>query len=155
MTKYKSYGRLSIPMAHIQLRMVTLIGHTSHQDGVTHCPQLMNQHLRKRSGYSNLFSMIVEKTIGCLRPFQNDIRTMLAMKREKTTVEPQTFPLEHTYRYLYSCVTKFLNTTSLHFGKRIHTANDHPAHLLAYNQIGTWRRLSVMRTRFEIYIKCG
>ncbi len=93
--------------------------------------------------------MIVEKSVGCLSPFQGDVRAVVLMEGEKTAVEPLALFFEYTYRHLYARIPQFLYATALHLGERVDTAHHDTAHPLADDQVGTRRSLAIMRTRFE------
>lgn len=127
----------SPPLTDSQLGMIALIGHTSHKDGILLCTKFMGQHLSKVIGYLYGVEMIVDKTIGCLGPFQDDIRALFTMECEETTVQIHTFLLKHTHFHLDSSFPYLADTTALDLCKRIHTAYHHAAYTFFNDQVST------------------
>jgi len=93
--------------------------------------------------------MVVDKAIGRLGPFQDDIRTLLSMVGEESAVQSLTLSLEHTHFHLDACLAQLLDTTPLDLGKLIDTTNNYPLHTFLYDQISTRRCLAIMRTRLQ------
>ena len=140
----EAFGILASPFTDIQLGMVTLICDSPHEDSVFLSTEFMREHLGEIAGDLRRLVVIVDKTIGCLGPFKDDIRAFLPMKCEKTTVELLTLLFQDTHLNFNTGLTEFLDTSTLHFCKFIDTADDHPTHTFLDNQIGTRRRFSEM-----------
>ena len=91
--------------------------------------------------------MIVQKAVGCLRPLKKNVRSVGRMNDKKPLVKLATLVLKHTHNYFYACFLQLSDASPLHFIKRIDTSYDHPRHSFLYNEIGTRRRATHMRTR--------
>ena len=100
-------------------------------------------------------AMIVKETIGCLRPFQEDIGPMKPVKSEETAIQPLAFLLQYTDGHLDTRLTDALNTTPLHLGKRVDTANDNPTDTFTDDQVATGRRLTVVGARLQADVDSG
>ena len=112
----------------------------------------MGEHFGKIAGNRGGTELIVNKAIGGLGPFQNDIWALLAMKCEETTIQRLTFCFQYTNLHLNTSIMQFLNTPTLYFGKRIDTANHHTTYTFLNNKIGARRSLTIVRTWFKTHI---
>ena len=126
----KTFGVLSMPVTDGELRMVALIGNTSHKDGIFLSPELMGEHLREVVGNLHRFVLVIDKTIRRLRPFQDDIGAFLPMECEEATVQLFAFLLQDTHLNGDAGILEFLDTTTLYLSEFIDTAYDHPSHPL-------------------------
>jgi hypothetical protein len=124
--------------------MVSLFCDSSHEDSILLSTEFMRDHLREGTGYLSRLVMVVDKAIGCLGPFQDDIRTFFPMEREKTMIEDLAFLFEYTHIHLDTCLTEFPDTSTLYLSKLIDTTHHHTAHPLLDNQVGTGRRLTIV-----------
>ena len=90
------------PVAHVELRMLTLISDPADQDGVVLGPELMNEHAgesirelqRTRLDAGESRGEADEAVCG-LRPFKEYERPMIGMEGEEALVEPPTRAFEH------------------------------------------------------------
>lgn len=140
----KTFGVLSMPVTDGELRMVALIGNTSHKDGIFLSPELMGEHLREVVGNLHRFVLVIDKTIRRLRPFQDDIGAFFPMKCEETTVEGFAFFFKNTHLNLNAGILEFLDATTLHLGEFIDATYDYPSHTFPDDQVGTWGRLAIV-----------
>ena len=140
----ETFGGRTSPVTHIELRTIPFLCHTTHQNRIFLSTQFMRQHLRKAVGNLHGLEMIVDKAIGCLRPFQDDIGALLTMECEESSIQFLTLGFENSHFHLDSCLTQFLDTTALYFGKLIDTAYNHPLHSFLDDQVGTRRCLTIM-----------
>lgn len=121
-------------------------------------PTTMYQHPGVRRGKCVRFFLLVvraqaiHKAIGRFSPLQRNIRTMVRMESNEPTIQCQTLGLQHTDRDLNARLLQFPNAPTRHFGKRIHTPDYDTGNSLFHNQIGTRRRLSIMRARLQTYV---
>ena len=97
-------------------------------------------------------AVVVEERVCGLRPFQDDIRSVEAVKGEETAVEPLALPLQHAYGDLDAGLTDALDATSLHLRKRVYTAHHHTLHAFPDNQIATGRSLAIVGTGLQTHI---
>ena len=65
----EAFGIRATPVSDIQLRMVSLVCDTSHQNGILLGTELMGEHLGKVGGYLYGVEMVVDETVGRLCPF--------------------------------------------------------------------------------------
>ena len=79
----------------------------------------------------------------------------MGIESDETLVEFEAFRLQNAYCYLDSCLANLLDSTPLNLGKRIYAATDTPLHAFPDDQVGTRRRLAIMRTRFETHVDGG
>ena len=80
-------GIRATPLSDIQLRVVALVCDSSHQNGVLLSTKFMGEHLGEVRGDLRGLEMVIDKSVGRLRPFQDDIRPMLSMECEETAVQ--------------------------------------------------------------------
>lgn len=65
----QSLGIGPYPLAYGELRVLALISHTAHQDGILLGTQFMTEHLSKRRRYGDGLTIIINKAISRLCPF--------------------------------------------------------------------------------------
>ena len=112
------------PMTDSQLGMFADIGSMSYQYGILLCTKLMGEHLRLLIADLEGLTLIVDETIGSLRPLQDDVRAMLGMKGEETTVQPLALLFQNTHSHLNACLANLCDTPTLHFSKRVDATHD-------------------------------
>ena len=151
----QSHRILAAPVSHVELAMVTLIGDSTHQDGIVLGTELVRKHLGEWRRNRHALKIIIQKAIRRLRPFQDDVWSLMGIEGDETLVQFEAFRLQNTHRYFNASLTNLLDATSLHLGKRIHAATDASLHTFSYDKVGTRRRLAIMRTGFETYIDGG
>lgn len=151
----KPHGRLATPLTDIQLRMLALVGDATHENGIFLGTEFVDEHFRERRGDGEGFSVAVDETVGGLCPFQDDVRPIFLVKREKTTVQPPTFRLENAHRHVDAGVAQSFDAASLHLGERVDAAHDDAPDAFSDNQIAARRRFSVVRTGFERHVERG
>lgn len=142
-------GIRATPLSDIQLRVVALVCDSSHQNGVLLSTKFMGEHLGEVRGDLRGLEMVIDKSVGRLRPFQDDIRPMLSMECEETAVQGLTLCFAHTNLYLDACFLEFLDASSLHLGKLIDAANDHTPDPFLDDQVGTGRCLAIVGARLQ------
>jgi hypothetical protein len=135
--------------------MVSLVGNTSHKNGILLGTKFMGEHLSIVRGNLYRFEMVVDETIGCLCPFEYDIRPLFPMECKETTVKSLALCFENTYLDLNACILEFLDASSLHFCKFIDATHDDTPDSLLDDQIGTGRCLAIVGTRFQRDIHRG
>ena len=89
----QSHRILAAPISYVELAMVTLIGDSSHQDGIVLGTKLMRKHLGKRRRNRHSLIIIIQKTIRRLRPFQDDVWPLMGIEGDETLVEFEAFRL--------------------------------------------------------------
>jgi hypothetical protein len=94
----------------------------------------------------------VKKAIRSLRPFQDDVRTLMSIEGDEALVEFETFRFENAYCYFDACLANLADTAALNLGKGIYAAANASLYSFSYYQIGARRRLAVMRAGFETHI---
>ena len=151
----QSHRILSAPISYVELAMVTLIGDSTYQDGIVLGTKLMRKHLGKRRRNRHSLIIIIQKAIRRLRPFQDDVWSLMGIEGDETLVQFEAFRLQNTHRYLDACLTNFPDSPTLHLGERIYAAADTSLHAFPDDQVGTRRRLAIMRTGFETHIDSG
>ena len=151
----QSHRVLAAPVSYVEQAMVTLIGDSSHQDSIILGTKLVRKHLGKRRRNRHSLIIIIQKTIRSLRPFQDDIWSLMGIESDETLVEFEAFRLQDAYCYLDSCLANLLDSTPLNLSKRIYAAADTSLHAFPDDQVGTRRRLAIMGTRFETHVDGG
>ena len=151
----QSHRILAAPVSHVELAMVTFIGDSTHQDGIVLGTKLMRKHLGKWRRNRHFLIIIIQKTIRSLRPFQDDVWSLMGIEGDEALVQFEAFRLQNTHRYLDACLTNLPDPTTLHLGERIHAATDTSPYTFSYDKVGTRRRLAIMRTGFETHIDRG
>ena len=151
----QSHRILAAPVSYVELAMVTLIGDSTHQDGIVLGTELVRKHLGEWRRNRHALIIIIQKAIRRLRPFQDDVWSLMGIEGDESLVQFEAFRLQNTHRYFNACLTNLLDATPLHLGKRIHAAADASLHTFSYDKVGTRRRLAIMRTGFETYIDGG
>ena len=144
----QSHRILAAPVSHVELAMVTLIGDSTYQDGIVLGTKLVRKHLGEWRRNRHTLIIIIQKAIRRLRPFQDDVWSLMGIEGDEALVQFETFCLQNTHRYFDSCLTNLLDSPTLHLGKRIHAAADTSPYTFSYDKVGTRRRLAIMRTRF-------
>ena len=144
----QSHRTLSAPISHVELAMITLIGDSTYQDSIILGTKLMRKHLGEWRGNRHTLIIIIQKAIRRLRPFQDDVWSLMGIEGDETLVQFEAFRLQNTHRYLDSSLANLLDSPTLHLGKRIHAATDTSPYTLSYDKVGARRRLAIMRTRF-------
>ena len=119
-----TFGIRANPMTDSQLGMFADIGGMSHQYGILLCTKLMGEHLRLLIANLKGMSTIVDKTIGSLCPLQDNVRAMLGMIGEETTVQPLALLFQNTHSHLNACLANLCDTPTLHFSKRVDATHD-------------------------------
>ena len=150
---HKALRTVAFPVAHGQLGMVALLSDTSHEDGVGFSAQLMTEHLRKAIRNLHGLEIVVDETVGCLCPFQDDIGSLLTMVGKETAVQRLTFGFEHTHRHVDAGLLQLPDATSLHLGEGIDTTHHHALYTFLHDQVGTRGRLTIVRAGFERHVK--
>ena len=79
----------------------------------------------------------------------------MGIEGDEALVQFEAFRLQNTHRYLDACLTNLPDPTTLHLGERIHAATDTSLHDFPDDQVGTRRRLAIMRTGFETHVDGG
>ena len=148
----QSHRILAAPVSYVELAMVTLVGNSTYQDSIILGTKLMRKHLGKWRRNRHTLIIIIQKAIRRLRPFQDDVWSLMGIEGDETLVQFETFSLQNAYRYLDSCLANLLNPSTLHLGKRIHTTADTSPYTFSYDKVGARRRLAIMRTRFETHV---
>ena len=97
--------------------------------------------------------MVIDKTVGRLCPFQDDVGPLFTVIGEKPAVQLLTFLLEHTYLHLDTRLTQLPDATTLHFREFIDTAHHHTLHTFLDDQIGTGGRLPVVGTGLQTHVE--
>ena len=151
----QSHRVLTAPISYVELAMIALIGDSSHQDSIVLGTKLMRKHLGKWRGNRHALIIIIQKTIRRLRPFQDDVWSLMGIEGDETLVLFEAFRLQNAYRYLDSCLSNLLDSPTLHLGKGIHAAADTSPYTFPDDQVGTRRRLAIMRTWFETHVDGG
>lgn len=143
---------LAAPISNVELTVVALIGYAAYEDGIVLSTQLVGEHLGERRGNSHTPTPVVKKAIRGLRPFQDDVRTLMGVKGDEALVEFETFRLQNAYSYFNACLANLADTAALNLGKGIYAAANASLYSFSYYQIGARRRLAVMRAGFETHI---
>ena len=146
---------LAAPISYVELAMVALISNSTHQDSIVLGTKLVRKHLGKWRRNRHTLLVIIQIAIHRLRPFQGDVWSLMGIESDETLVEFEAFRLQNAYCYLASCLANLLDSPPLHLGKRIYAAADASHHALPDDQVGTRRRLAIMRTGFETHIDSG
>ena len=144
-----TFGIGAKPMVNGELGVLSLCSSMSYKDSILLCTQLVIQHLGIFVADGQLLEMVINKAVGCLCPFQDDVRAVLGVIREETTVQPLAFLFQYPHCHLDTSLSDALNTPALHFGKGVDTAHDNTLHTLLDNQVGTRRCFPVMGTRLQ------
>lgn len=108
---------LAAPISNVELTMVALIGYAAYEDGIVLSTQLVGEHLGERRGNSHTPTPVVKKAIRGLRPFQDDVRTLMGVKGDEALVEFETFRLQNAYSYFNACLANLADTAALNLGK--------------------------------------
>ena len=143
------------PVTYVQSGMFAFLGDSSHKDGVGLCAQLVREHLREGRRDGQRAEQMVEKAVGRLRPFQEDIRPAMLMKGEETAVQLAAVGLEHAHPHVDTGVAQLPNAPALHLRKGIDATHDDARHTLAEDEVGTGRRLALMRAGLETHVERG
>ena len=151
----QSHRILSAPVSHVELAMVTLIGNSTYQDSIVLGTKLVRKHLGKWRRNRHSLILIIQETIRSLRPFLNDVWSLMGIEGDEALVQFETFRLQDAYSYLDSCLSNLLDSPTLHLGKRIYATADTSPYTFSYDKVSTRRRLAIMRTRFETHIDGG
>ena len=151
----QSHRILSAPVSYVELAMVTLIGDSPYQDSIVLGTKLMRKHLGEWRRNRHALIIIIQKAIRRLRPFQDDVWSLMGIEGDEALVQFETFRLQDAYSYLDSCFANLLDSPTLHLGERIHAATDTSPDTFSYDKVGTRRRLAIMRTGFETHVDGG
>ena len=143
---------LAAPISNVEQTVVALIGYAAYEDGIVLSTQLVGEHLGERRGNSHTPTPVVKKAICGLRPFQDDVRTLMGVEGDEALVEFETFRLQNAYCYFDACLANLADAAALNLGKGIYAAADASLYSFSYYQIGARRRLAVMRAGFETHI---
>jgi len=141
---HQPLGVRSAPVAHVQLRMLALVGHAAHQNGVLLAAQLVGQHLREGRRDGQRPPVVVDKAIGRLRPLQDDVGPVQAVEGEEAAVQRPALGLEHAHADVDARIAQLLDAAALHLCKLVDAAHNHAAHAFLDNQVGAGRRLAVV-----------
>ena len=130
---------------------------SSHEYGLMQTSKAMDEGLCGRSGEVNgrfLVSQaqMVDVSVLALCPFQRDVRSMLCVEGDETTVQPQTFLLQYTLANLYSCLAQHCDASSIDAGKGVATPYYNRGDMLVDDELGTRWSLAVVGTRLKAYI---
>jgi len=154
-TKDKTYRVLTHPLTYIELRMLTFVCHPADEDSILLRAHLVDKGLGERCRYSQRSPVVIDEPVICLCPLQDNIRTVLAMEREETTVKIATLLLEDSDGDVYPCVAELLNTSSLNLSKRVYAPHHYPTYTFIYYKVGTRRGLAVVRTGLKTDVYSG
>ena len=97
---------LAAPISNVELSVVAFIGYAAYEDGIVLSTQLVGEHLGERRGNSPTPSTVVKKAIRDLRPFQDDVRTLMGVKGDEALVEFETFPPPERLDYFNACLAQ-------------------------------------------------
>lgn len=100
------------PISNVELTVVALIGYAAYEDGIVLSTQLVGEHLGERRGNSHTPTPVVKKAIRGLRPFQDDVRTLMGVKGDEALVEFETFRLQNAYSYFNACLANLADTAA-------------------------------------------
>ena len=89
----QSHRVLAAPVSYVEQAMVTLIGDSSHQDSIILGTKLVRKHLGKRRRNRHSLIIIIQKTIRSLRPFQDDIWSLMGIEGDEALVQFEAFRL--------------------------------------------------------------
>ena len=89
----QSHRILAAPVSHVELAMVTFIGDSTHQDGIVLGTKLMRKHLGKWRRNRHFLIIIIQKTIRSLRPFQDDVWSLMGIEGDEALVQFEAFRL--------------------------------------------------------------
>ena len=89
----QSHRILSAPISYVELAMVTFIGDSTHQDGIVLGTKLMRKHLGKWRRNRHFLIIIIQKTIRSLRPFQDDVWSLMGIEGDEALVQFEAFRL--------------------------------------------------------------
>lgn len=104
---------LAAPISNVELTVVALIGYAAYEDGIVLSTQLVGEHLGERRGNSHTPTPVVKKAIRSLRPFQDDVRTLMGVEGDEALVEFETFRLQNAYCYFDACLANLADTAAL------------------------------------------
>ena len=135
--------------------MLTLVGGSAHEYGVSLGTQTVRQHLGERCGYSQCLAVVVDEMVGGFCPLQCDIRAAVFVEGDEAAVQFATLVVEHAHGYFYTCIAQFLYASSMHLGKGVDTSHHASLHTFLYNKVGAWRCLAVVRAWLKAYIYSG
>ena len=142
-------------MANGQLGMFADIGSMAHQYGILLCTKLMGEHLRLLIADLQGMATIVDETVGSLRPLQDDVRAMLGMIGEETTIQPHALLFQNTHSHLDACLTNLSDAPTLHYSKGVDATHNNLFYPLTNNEISTRWRLTIMGTRLQRHVDGG
>ena len=132
--------------------MLALVSDTSHKNGVVLGPHLVYEHGGEGRRETCGMIVVVKEPVGRLCPLEQDVGPVLCVDGHEPAVQSLTLVFEHTHRHLYARLAQLGYAASVDLGKRIDAAHDHATHAFPHDEVGTWRRLAVMRTRLQTNI---
>ena len=140
------------PLTDVQLRLLPLVGDAPHKDRIFLSTEFVTEHPGEVRRNLRLLEMVVDEAVGRLRPFQDDVGPLLTMVSEEAAVKSLTLGLKHADFNLDTRLLQFSDASSLHLGKLVDAADDHPSYTFLDNQVGTRRCLAVVRTRLQTHV---
>lgn len=148
-------GRRATPFPYVKPGVLPLVGHPAHEDGVILGPQFVAEHLGERRGEAGGMEVVVQKSVGRLGPFQNDIGAMERIDGKKTLVKLLTLLLQHTYRHVDARIAELADASALHLGKRVDASHHDTLDPLADDKIGTGWGLAIVGARLQAHVHGG
>ena len=89
----QSHRILSAPVSYVELAMVTLISNSTYQDSIVLGTKLMRKHLGEWRRNRHSLIVIIQKAIRRLRPFQDDVWSLMGIEGDETLVQFEAFRL--------------------------------------------------------------
>jgi len=112
----------------------------------------VRQHLGLFVADKQRLEVVVNKSVGRLRPLQDDIGPMFGVVSKEAPVQPLAFLRQHTHGNLYTSLSQHIHPPAVYFGKGIDTTYYHPPYTFFDNQFRTGRSLPVVSTGFQRHV---
>lgn len=102
---------LAAPISYVELATVTLIGNSTYQDSIVLGTKLVRKHLGKRRRNRHTLIVIIQKAIHRLRPFQDNVWSLMGIESDESLVQFEAFRLQNTHRYFDARLANLLDAT--------------------------------------------